>query len=378
MFLKKDKQSLHKQLDIAEKALPGKTTMPLLQNIFMEKDSDKLTLMATNLEIGIKSNLKLDGELEDSEEAELEQILIPAKIIDIVKHLPEQEVKIKVDAENYNIHIQSGEAKFNLKGINAEEYPVFAEQEPEKKPLKLKEKELKESIRRTIFATSSDEGRPAFTGLLISIEGQSLNFIASDTYRLVIEEKEIEEWGYEENKFLVPARSLRELSKLLGDDEDEVWIYPVDKQLIFSFKDIFFFTRLLEDKFPDFRKVIPSEHTTRITVEKELFEDLVSRAALLSDNISRAMKLKLEDQELMITSSSEMGKMEEGMPVKEQEGEDIEILLNVKFVMDILRVLDCEEIEIKFSGREAPTIMRPAQEDNYLYLVLPIKVEQPM
>ena len=378
MFLKKDKQSLHKQLDISEKALPGKTTMPLLQNIFMEKDNDKLTLMTTNLEIGIKSSFKLDGGLEDSEESGPEQILIPAKIIDIVKHLPEQEVEIKVDEEDYNIHIRSGEAKFNLKGINAEEYPVFAEQEPENKPLKLREKDLKEIIRKTIFATSSDEGRPAFTGLLFSIEGQSLNLIASDTYRLVIEEREIEEWGYEENKFLVPARSLRELSKLLSDDEDEVWIYPVDKQLIFYFKDIFFFARLLEDKFPDFRKVIPSEHTTRITVEKELLEDLVSRASLLSDNISRAMKLKLEDQRLLVTTSSEMGKMEEGMPVKEQEGEDIEILLNVKFVMDVLRVLDCEEIEIKFSGREAPTIIRPAREDTYLYLVLPIKVEQPM
>ncbi len=379
MLFFKDKETLANHLDIVEKALPGKTTLPILNNIFVEKNNDNLTFLSTNLEIGVRSSMKLDNEEESKKESSKEQVLIPAKIIPIVKHLPSNEkVEINIDKDSYSVGIKGGESQFYLKGINAEEYPVFKEEEPSKKPLILKEKELKETIRRTIFATSSDEGRPAFTGVLVLMENNSLSFIASDTYRLVMQSMEIEKWEYEEEKFLIPARSLRELMKLLRDSDDEVYIYPLEKQLVFSFNHIFFYTRLLEDNFPDFRKVIPASCVTKAIVDKEKFEEIIRRASLLSDNISKVVKLQLKENVIYVSVSSEIGKMEENITLEEKEGEEIDILLNVRFLMDVLKIVETQNIEIKFNGREAPTILRPEKEEDFIYLVLPIKVEQPL
>ncbi len=379
MLIIKDKETISKHLDIVEKALPGKTTLPILNNIFVEKNNDDLTFLSTNLEIGVRSSLKLESDELSEEESSIEQVLIPAKIIPIIKHLPSnKKVEINIDKDSYSVGIKGGESQFQLKGINAEEYPVFKEEEPQKKPLILKERDLKETIRRTVFATSSDEGRPAFTGVLVLMENNKLSFIASDTYRLVMQNIEIEKWEYEEEKFLIPARSLRDLMKLLRDSEEEVYIYPIEKQLVFSFNHIFFYTRLLEDNFPDFRKIIPTSHLSRIIVDKENFEEIISRASLLSDNISKVVKLQLKENVLYVSATSEIGKMEENITLEAKEGDDIDILLNVRFLMDVLKVVETQNIEIKFNGREAPTILRPEKEEEFLYLVLPIKVEQPL
>lgn len=382
MLLKNHKEVLSRHLETVEKALPGKTTMPILNNIFLERNNGNLIFMSTNMEIGIRSIMTEETQeftTESDKNPEKETVLIPSKIIDIIRHLPaEREIEINIDGESYNIEISNGESKFNLKGINAEEYPVFEEQKPEKKPLVLKEKQLRNMIRKTVFAASTDESRPAFTGVLFLMEDNRLSLIASDTYRLVMEEKEIEPWEYEINQFLIPSKSLKELLKLLSNDDGEVVIFPVDNQLVFSFGHVLFVSRLLEDKFPDFRKVIPADILTKIIINKDLFEDIMARAALLSDNLSKGTRLILKDDILQVTASSEQGKMEEDMALVNKEGEDVNILLNIKFLTDVLKVVESENIEIEFSGQEAPAIIRPENEKNYLYLVLPIKVEQPL
>ncbi|MFY9115016.1 MAG: DNA polymerase III subunit beta [Dethiobacteria bacterium] len=380
MIIKNFQDSLSKHLEVVEKALPGKTTLPLLNNILIEKKGGSLTFTATNLEIGIRSTLQMEEQVQiEGVDNSSGAVLVPSKIIDIIRHLPgENEVEINVNDQTYNIDIKGGESKFNLKGVVADEYPGIEEKKPQNKPLVLKEKELKEMIGNTVFATSGEESRPAFTGVLFVIEGDKLNLIASDTYRLAIEERKVDPWAYESNDYLVPGRALRELLKLLKDEEGEVVIYPQDNQLVFSFNHIYFITRLIEEKFPDFRRVIPTQVISKIKLNRTDFEEIIGRASLICDNLSRAVGLKLRDNILQVKASSEWGRMEEEMPVLSKEGEDIEILLNVKFLADIFKVSASENIEIEFSGREAPMIIRPENNKEFLYLVLPIKIEKPL
>ncbi|NLI70259.1 MAG: DNA polymerase III subunit beta [Firmicutes bacterium] len=381
MIIKYFQESLSKHLEVVEKALPGKTTLPVLNNILVQKKGNELTFVATNLEIGIRTTLGVEEQqvqLEPADDGSLNEVLMPAKIIDIIRHLPKNhEVEINVDEQTCNIDIRGGESKFNLKGVMADEFPDVEEKKNQKKPLTLKETELKKMIRNTIFATSTEEARPAFTGVLFAVEGGKLNLIASDTYRLAVEEREVDPWEYEGSDYLVPARALRELSKLLMDDEEgDVLIYPQDNQLIFSFRHVYFITRLIEEKFPDFRRVIPTEVISKIKLNRADFEEIIGRASLVCDNLSRAVGLKLKENMLQVKASSAWGKMEEEMPVHSKEGEDIEILLNVKFLADIFKLGESENVEIEFSGREAPMIIRPENSKEFLYLVLPIKIEK--
>ncbi|NLZ27982.1 MAG: DNA polymerase III subunit beta [Firmicutes bacterium] len=387
MIIKYFQESLSKHFEVVEKALPGKTTtLPVLNNILVQKKGNELTFVATNLEIGIRTTLGIEEQqvqIEPAGDSSLDQVLMPAKIIDIIRHLPRNhEVEIDVDEQTYNIDIKGGDSKFNLKGVVAEDFPDVEEKKYQKKPLTLKESELKKMIRNTIFATSGDESRPAFNGVLFAVKGGKLNLLASDTYRLAIEEKEVDPWEYEGIDYLVPARALRELSKLLKDDEEgDVVIYPQDNQLIFSFRHVYFITRLIEEKFPDFRRVIPTGVISKIKLNRADFEEIIGRASLVCDNLNRAVGLKLKESILQVKASSEWGKMEEEMPVHSKEGEDMEILLNVKFLADISKLSESENIEnleIEFSGREAPVIIRPENSKEFLYLVLPIKIEKPL
>ncbi len=399
MLLKYPKTSFLKHLEIVEKGIPVKAVIPVTANIYLEKDKGLLTFMANNLEIGIKSTMDIsenmtteqavekkdvennliDVHITAENEEEAEKYLLPVKFVEIIKHLPEKrDISVNIHKETKMVEIKSGDAHFKLKGINADDYPLVKEKAPDKKPLILKEKELKEIIKHTVFSTSTDEGRPAFTGVLFLFENEKLNIIASDTYRMVVEERESHTWDYDINKFLVPAKSLRELQKILKDDEGEVMIYPLDNQLVFSFSHVYFVTRLLQDNYPDFRRVLPSSFLTKIVVDKDILEDIVGRASLVCDSESNAIRVKVSDDMVKVKASSEQGNMEDELKAVVKEGEDIDILMNVKFLGDVLKVLNSDTIIIEFSGKEAPCVIRPSTESGFLYLVLPIKVEKPL
>lgn len=369
MLIKEIKELLYKQFDIVEKALPGKTIQPILNNILWESSGNQVTLVTTNFEIGIRTVYTPRIEIDRG------SVLIPGKIIDIMRSLPEkQEVEIHIDRESFKISINCGASRFNLQGSGSEDYPDFPEKISEKDPLKIKENILKDLIRKTIFGVSGDESRPAFTGVLFSIKQDSLTVTASDTYRLIIKEKNIIPWGYGNGEYLIPARALRELQKILGDTDEEVIIFPADNQIVFSFKNIFFSSRLLEEKFPDVSGVIPEKMKIKILVDKTELEAALNRASLLVEGNLQVVKFALKGGILEVSAYSEIGRMEEQIEITEKEGEDLDIYLNIRFISDVLKIIDTQRVVIELLGNESPCIIKPASEDNYMYLVLPIKM----
>lgn len=353
-------------LEIAEKALPVRSSVPMINNILFEAQETGLTFSSTNLEMAITVSMGHQG-------SESGKILLPPKIVDIMRYFPVPEVNIDINWDSCMINIYGGSAHFKLHGADAGDYPVatFGRLE-EGTSFSIPQQQLKNILKAVIFAASAEETRPAFNGILLSFDDRRLKLTASDTYRLVVKEVSNENWSFENRNCLVPARVLREFLRVIGDSDQEVLLAVDQKTMSFNFDSIHFTSRLLEEKYPDVSGVIPTAYKTRIVIERKGFEDIISRAALLAEGKNQAVNLILSNGQLEARVAAQEGSMEEQMAV-EQEGDDIDLFVNTRFMLDILKIIDDQNMIIDFHGNDGPLVFRLVDDPAYLYLVLPIK-----
>jgi len=353
-------------LEIVEKAMPVRSTIPVISNILLEIGEDKLEFSSTNLEIAIK--VKMDHQSESTG-----KILLPPKIVDIMRYFPTPEVKLDINWDNFRIDIRGGSAHFHLYGSDPRDYPVsILGKIDEADSIKIGKSILRRLLKEVIFAASTEETRPAFNGILFSFNNSMLTLTASDTYRLAIKKTRDEKWSFENRQCLVPARALRELLRIFVEGEEKIQLSVSENTITFKFGRIIFTTRMLEEKYPDVSGVIPKEYITRVAVDRKVFEDTISRAALLAEGKNQAVHLSIKDSSLEARVMSQVGSMEEFLPV-EQEGENIELYVNTRFVLDILRIMEDKTMIIDFHGDGGPLIFRLPDDNDFLYLVLPIK-----
>ncbi len=357
---------LYKCLDTVEKALPVRSTVPMINSILFEVQPDALVFSSTNLEMAIRVSIDYAGD-------DTGKILLPPKIVDIMRYFPVSEVNLHINWDNYRVDLTGGTAHFNLNGADAYDYPtaVFGQPDPDS-GFSIGQQRFKKILRSVIFAASAEETRPAFNGVLFAFDGPKLTLTASDTYRLVVKEIQDDSWSFEERKCLVPARVMREFLRIVEDSEKEVLIGLDNKTIAFNFDSINFTSRLLEEKYPDVSGVIPGSYKTRVKIERKGFEEVISRAALLAEGKNQAVNLILNNNQLEAKVSGQEGSMEELIPV-EQDGENIDLHVNTRFVLDILKILEEKEVLIDFHGNDGPLIFRLVDDQSFLYLVLPIK-----
>ncbi len=353
-------------LEIVEKAMPVRSTIPVISNILLEIGEDELSFSSTNLEMAIKVSM-------DQQNEHTGKILLPPKIVDIMRYFPTSEVNIDINWDNHRIDIRGGSAHFHLYGSDPRDYPVsILGQNDQAESFSIDKAILKRLLKEVIFSASTEETRPAFNGILFSFNNSMLTLTASDTYRLAIKETGDENWSFENRHCLVPARALRELLRIFGEGEEKIQLSVSENTITFKFERIIFTSRLLEEKYPDVSGVIPGEFITRVAVDRKMFEDTISRAALLAEGKNQAVYLSLKDSKLEARVMSQEGSMEEFLPV-EQDGENIELYVNTRFVLDILRIMEDKTMIIDFHGEGGPIIFRLPDDNSYLYLVLPIK-----
>lgn len=366
MHISTNASQLTNCLEIVEKALPVRSTIPVISNILFEANHDCLTFSTTNLEIFIKAKMDYQG-------SETGKILMPPKIVDIMRYFPTPEVSIDINWDNFRLDISGGTAQFHLYGSDPEDYPIsFESQSGLKSGFIIEQAKFKKILKSVAFAASNEETRPAFNGILFSFKENLFSLTASDTYRLVIKDIKDDNWAFEEKKSLVPARAMRELLRILSDSNVNITIFNEDKILAFQLDEIYFASRLLEEKYPDVSGVIPSAYKTRVIIDRKLLEDTISRAALLAEGKNQAVNIIVRDEQLEVKVTGQQGSMEEILPV-EQEGEPLELFVNTRFVLDILKILDDQKVIIDFHGEGGPLIFRLVDDQSYLYLVLPIK-----
>ncbi|MGM0651620.1 MAG: DNA polymerase III subunit beta [Bacillota bacterium] len=366
MHLSVNTGELRHCLETVEKALPSRSTMPVISNILLEINHKELTFSATNLEMFIKTRMLHTGD-------DTGKILLPPKLVDIIRYFPTDKVDLEINWDNYRLDISGGSSNFHLYGSNPEDYPsAFDDAAKKGQEISIDQYTFKKMLKLVIFAASNEETRPAFNGVLFTFKKGYLSLTASDTYRLALKESRDNSWSTEEMLSLVPARSMRELLRLTGEEQIDILIKKEKNIISFQIEEIFFATRLLEEKFPDVSGVIPKEYKTRVTLNKKSFEEMVNRASLLAEGKNQAVNLIVRDGHLDIKVSSQQGSMEDTLPAL-VEGEIIDIFANTRFVLDVLKVIDEEDVILEFHGAGGPILFKLANDKGYLYLVLPIK-----
>ena len=353
---------LLESINIVQKAVPSKTTLPILEGILLNSEKNgKLTLVSTDLELGIETSISVDVIEQGS-------LVVSSRIIgEIVRKLPDADVEIE-KKENI-IYIKSENSEFKVLGLYQEEFPQLPSVEKDK-GISISSSTLKEMIRQTIFAVSTDEIRPILTGTLMEVNGKNVTMVALDGFRMAVKNTEI--LSDENIKAVIPGKTLAELGKILNDSEETVNIFTSKNQILFQTGETTIISRLLEGEFINYSQLIPEEYKIKIKIQTDKLLDACERAALFARDSNNTIRFEINDDIMNIRSNSETGDVHEELMVA-KEGEDIEIAFNPRYFIEALKAINNDEITIEFTTNVSPSIIKPANDSDFLYLILPVR-----
>lgn len=345
------------------KAVPSKTTMPILECILIDASASEIKFTANDMELGIETKVK--GIIE-----ERGIIALDAKIFsDIIRKLPDNDVVIQTDA-NLNTTITCEKAKFTIPGKDGDDFaylPIVEKNEG----IELSQFTLKEVIRQTIFSIAANENNKLMTGELFEIKSNILKVVSLDGHRIAIRKIELKE-SYSDKKVVVPGKTLSEISKILsGEVEDTVQIFFTDNHIIFEFDDTVVVSRLIEGEYFRIDQMLSSDYETKVNINKREFLDCIDRATLfVKESDKKPIIINIEDESMQLNINSQIGSMKEDIDI-EKEGKDIMIGFNPRFLIDALKVIDDEKITIFLVNPKAPCFIKDENE-SYIYLILPV------
>ncbi|OUM93720.1 MAG: DNA polymerase III subunit beta [Thermobacillus sp. ZCTH02-B1] len=372
------KNELNEAVQQAAKAVSSKPAIPILSGIKFEADANGLTLTASDTEISIQTFVPAN--IGDEPVVRVERpgsIVLSARFMaEIVKKLPEDEIEFEQQG-SFNVTIRSGATDIQMIGLDAEEFPVLPDL-GSLKTVTIPGDRLKNMIRQTIFAASTNEQTPILTGVQWRLAGGELKFTATDRHRLSTCTAAVDAAEDERiDSIVIAARTLNELSRIVPDAPDPVEIAAADNQVLFRIGRVLFYSRVLDGSYPDTSRIIPQEFKTEMEIETRRLTDAIERAYLMSreekTNIVRIVTLDGGDIEIS-SSSTELGRVTERMRAMRLEGDELRIAFNSKYMLDALRVIDSERIFIGFNGSMSPIVIRPTdQSDRQLHIILPYR-----
>lgn len=361
-----NQKDLANAINVVQRAVSSKTTLPILKGILLEAYDHKLKLTGNDMNIGIETYINANIETEGS-------IVLSSRLFgEIIRKLPNALIEIEI-LENATVVIRCEKSEFTLVGQGADEFPNIPEVN-EENSYKLDHDLLKDMIRQTIFAISQDETRPILTGSLVEIEDGKLTMVSIDGYRLAIRKAQIK--SEQNNRAVVPGKTLNETLKILSgfENNNDVKISFTDKHILFSMENVKVVSRLLEGEFINYSQIEPKECKSKVTVNLSEFSHGIERASLLArESKNSSIKLAIKDDLITITSTVEVGSAHEEVKIK-LDGQDIEIGFNPKYILDALKVIDSEDIQIELTTSVSPCVMKPLDSENYVYIVLPVRM----
>ncbi|MCT4584720.1 MAG: DNA polymerase III subunit beta [Peptostreptococcaceae bacterium] len=358
-------KELSNKINIVQKAISSKTTMPILKGIYLEASNGKLKLIGNDLEMGIETHM--DCEVTKEGKAVIDSRLFG----EIIKKLPESFIEIELDDEN-NITISCEHSEFKLRAMDSMEYPQLPSVE-ENEYYEIEESVFKDMIKQTVFAISQDETKPLLMGELLEINDSKMSLVAIDGYRLAIKSGDIKN-SIGNNKVVIPGKTLNEVNRILSLDDKVFKMALTSKHALFLVDDTKIITRLLEGEFLNYKQIIPSEYNLKVKVNTKSLLRSIERASLLAkEGKNNLVKFLIKDNVLVITSNSEIGNVHEEVNI-ELEGEDLEIAFNSRYLIEVLKIVESEEIVMEFSTNVSPCIIKNVEFDDYIYLLLPVRI----
>jgi len=364
MKIRCQKSDLVKGVSIVSKAVPTKTTMPILECILIDATTNIIKLTANDMELGIET--VIEGTIERKG-----LIALDARIFsDIVRKLPDNEIVIEADPGNLQTLITCEKAKFNISGKSGEDFSYLPYIERDE-PVIISQFTLKEVIRQTIFSIADNDSNKLMSGELFEMDGDILKVVTLDGHRISIRKIELKS-SYDPRKVVVPGKTLMEVSKILsGDVENDVSLYFTNNHIVFEFDQTVVVSRLIEGEYFRIDQMLSNDYETKVRINKKEMLNCIDRATLLvKEGDKKPIIINITDELMELKIKSQLGTMDEEIMIT-KEGKDLLIGFNPKFLIDALRVIDDEEVDLYFMNAKAPCFIKDEKE-SYIYLILPV------
>jgi len=369
-------ENLSRGLGIVGRAVATRSTLPITQNILLATEQSRLKLAATNLEMAttcwIGSKVEQDG-----------AITIPARLlIDFVNSLPNDLIEITLPTNSHTLELKSGRFQAHINGIDAEDFPPIPEVS-DGMTTNIEADALREGITLVVFAAATEESRPVLTGINAEFEGEQLDLAAADGFRLAVHKTTLSSPAGQKVTVIIPARSLNELNRLLGDQEEpvEIIINQQKSQILFRLKNAELVSQLIQGAFPNYSQVIPQSYSTRAVVDINEFLRVTKMSSIFARDASGIVRLvitpgaELTPGKITVSAQAE----EIGSNVSEidalADGEEAKIAFNVKYLSDVLSVLHQAQVALEVTTPSSPGVIRPIGVDNYVHVIMPMFVQ---
>jgi DNA polymerase-3 subunit beta len=369
-------ENLAKGLSIVNRAVGSRPSLPVLGNVLLASEESRLKLSATNLELGITTWI---GAKVESEGA----ITIPARtFLDLVNTLSPERVDMELDARTHTLNMRCNATTANIKGIDASEFPVVPEAEADS-GITVPADTFRQMIDQVVFAAAKEDNRPILTGILAKFDGATLTMAAADGYRLAVRTATLESPAPQPISLIIPARTLSELSRIIGENDTSVYISipPGRSQVMFHLESVDMVSQLIDGKFPDYEQIIPKVHntTTQIYTSDLLFA--CKRSEIFARDAANTTRVRITPGESntvpgqmhVMAQSQEKGD-NEGVLDAAVDGPGLEISFNVRYLIDALSVIAEDQIVLETNGSSSPGVIKPAGRQDTVYVVMPMSV----
>jgi DNA polymerase-3 subunit beta len=369
-------ENLAKGLNIVGRAVASRsTTLPVLSNVLLSTDNGRLKLSATNLEIGINTWIGAKVEMDGA-------ITIPARtFVDLVNTLPPERIDMELSVRTQTLHLSCGRSEANIKGIDAQEFPLIPSPEGVGQIL-IDPEILNKMINQVAFAAATDESRPMLTGVLTKFDQHHLTMAAADGFRLSVRKALLNTPVSESIQVLIPAKALTELARISGEQKDpiEITITPARNQILFHLTHTDLVAQLVDLQFPDYEQIIPKRHTTRTVVNApELLKagraaNIFAREAANTARLHVLPGEELTPGRVSITARSDETGDNVGEIDAAVDGEEIEIAFNIRYLLDVLSVIDAPQVALETSTSNSPGVIKPVGDDDFIHVIMPMHI----
>ena len=361
-----NQRTLSKAFNTASKAVSNRTTLPVLKGILIQAEGDTISLTGSNLDVSICR--QIDGNVEEAG-----SVVVIAKLFgDIIRKLPDGDITVEGDEES--ILISTSGSEFRVVTLPAEEFPETGKREENDHALVFDKDIFRSMVRKTSFAASIEESKGVLTGILTEIEEDKMSMVALDGFRLALATEKMESASPE--KFIISAKIMNEIARIVSEDEetDDIQLHLGSRRAVINTGRTEIVLSIMEGEFIAYRDIIPKESTTKVIISRDMFLDSIERASLLAkEGKNNLVKMSIAGDMLTITSRSEEGTVREEVPIS-KEGNDLEIGFNSKYVIDVLKEIDDENISLHLRTSVTPCVVRPVEGEAYEYLVLPVRI----
>ena len=360
--------SLLKQLQLISGVIGSSAVLPILEDFLFEVKGGKLILFSTDLETSMTTQTEVEAKDKG-------KVAIPAKILlDTLKTFPEQPLTFSIDGKSHRVEITSDNGKFSLAGENGDDFPKIPAAD-DVTEFNISSTVLAQAITKTMFAASTDDLRPAMTGVLFQLDANGATFVATDAHKLVRYIRSDVKGG-KASSFIIPRKALNLLKAALPADDTDVAISFNSSNAFFSFNDVRLICRLIDAKYPDYNAVIPKDSSSKLAINRISLLNSMRRIAIYSNKTTNQVVMKIEGSELTMSAQDlDFSNEASERLTCSYEGADMEIGFNAKFLVEMLGVLESEEVIFELTGPTRAGILLPAEKDkdeDLLMLVMPV------